>query len=571
MQLPALFGKYELEKFLGGGMSHVFKARDTVLGRTVAVKILTEEGCRDEDVRKRFLAEARMCGNIVHDNIIRIHDYGELDGRPYIVMEFLVGEDLRTAIEKQHTGDLGQKLAIALQAARAIHHVHSLNIIHRDLKPENLHVDTTDRVRLMDFGIAKAPNLHLTREGFAIGTPYYMAPEQVLGKPVTPAADIYGFGIVLYELMTGLKPVSSETVESLFYMILHQPLNLEPLEQAGVPQELISLISRCTAKKPEERPANFDAIIAELEAWQKRVDGGVAPAPAQARPPAPPSQQTPKRNWLPYAAGAGMLLATAAVAVMFLLPGGKTKVEPAKKGEPPKVEPRKAEPEPVLTDKSGAMMVLVPAGPFLSGDPGTAPKTEAVDAFYLDRTEVTVGAWNQFCQKEGCRVENLPADQPVTDVTYWQAEDYCRSLGKRLPKALEWEKAARGTNGFIFPWGNHRDPQLANVADNPGVPRNQLQPAASMENGKSPFQVLHMAGNAWEWVNERRAPGERSLAEFRKKMKPAPAADDSWFSVHGGGYDAPLDFAVAYEYITTPATYRQKSIGFRCAMDVPRP
>src|SRR5215468_3867483 len=100
MQLPVRFGKYELQKFLGGGMSQVYKAVDTVLDRIVAIKILTDEGCRDDDAKKRFLLEARMSGNIIHDNIIRIHDYGEIEGRPFIVMEFLTGEDLRGAIDR---------------------------------------------------------------------------------------------------------------------------------------------------------------------------------------------------------------------------------------------------------------------------------------------------------------------------------------------------------------------------------------------------------------------------------------------------------------------------------------
>ena len=121
MQLPARIGKYELEEFLGGGMSHVYRARDTVIGRTVAVKILTEAGCEDAEAKARFLAEARMAGNIAHDNVISIYDFGEDDQqRPFMVMEFLRGEDLRHAIKNNHTGDLKSKLKIAVQvAARA--------------------------------------------------------------------------------------------------------------------------------------------------------------------------------------------------------------------------------------------------------------------------------------------------------------------------------------------------------------------------------------------------------------------------------------------------------------------
>src|ERR1041385_5256560 len=125
MQLPARIGKYELQEFLGGGMSHVYRAQDTVIGRTVAVKILTEAGCQDAEAKARFLAEARMAGNIAHDNVISIYDFGEDEQhRPFMVMEFLPGEDLRSAIRGGHTGDLSNKLQIALQVARALEYIH---------------------------------------------------------------------------------------------------------------------------------------------------------------------------------------------------------------------------------------------------------------------------------------------------------------------------------------------------------------------------------------------------------------------------------------------------------------
>ena len=137
-------------------MSEVYRARDTVIGRTVAVKILTEEGSADADAKARFLQEARLAGNIDHDNVISIYDFGEDDRhRPYMVMEFLRGVDLRHAIKEGRLGDLQTKLRIALQVARALGYIHSLDIVHRDIKPENIHLTTSGVVKLMDFGIAK--------------------------------------------------------------------------------------------------------------------------------------------------------------------------------------------------------------------------------------------------------------------------------------------------------------------------------------------------------------------------------------------------------------------------------
>ena len=256
-------GKYELEEFLGGGMSHVYRARDTIIGRTVAVKILTEAGCADEEAKTRFLAEARMAGNISHENIIAIYDFGEDDQqRPFMVMEFLRGEDLRHAIRDGHTGDLANKLRIALDIARALAYIHGQKIIHRDIKPENMHITTAGAVKLMDFGIAKTEGLSLTRAGFVLGTPYYMAPEQVLGKEVTDQVDVYAFGILLYELLLGVKPISGDTVERIFYSILNEPIDLAPLKQAGMPQNIVDLVSRCTAKNPEDRPQSFQDVCA---------------------------------------------------------------------------------------------------------------------------------------------------------------------------------------------------------------------------------------------------------------------------------------------------------------------
>lgn len=278
MDLPARIGKYELQEFLGGGMSHVYRAQDTVLGRTVAVKILTESGSADPETKARFLQEARMAGNFSHDNIINVFDFGEEQGRPYIIMEFLRGETLKDAIKGSRTGDLQKKLDIALQLARALEYIHTKKIVHRDIKPDNVHLDTAGRVKLMDFGIAKSQNVALTRVGFTLGTPYYMAPEQVLGQQVTTLVDVYAWGIMMFEMLTGMKPISGESIDKVFQQVLNEPLNLEPLRARGVPDSLVDLIRRCTAKSALERPSGFNVICSELE---RMMDGSGQSLPGQ--------------------------------------------------------------------------------------------------------------------------------------------------------------------------------------------------------------------------------------------------------------------------------------------------
>jgi eukaryotic-like serine/threonine-protein kinase len=308
---PSRVGKYEVEQFLGGGMSRVYRARDSVLGRRVALKILTDAGVADAEAKARFLLEARTASSINHENIISVYDFGEEQGRPFIVMEFLEGESLRNAIRNGRLGSFERRLRIALQVARALDHIHSRKIIHRDIKPENIHiVDAAGKTKLMDFGIAKSEDVKLTRAGFTLGTPYYMAPEQVLGRPLTPQADIYAFGTLLFEMFTGQKVVTGTGVEQIFQQILYEPVNLEPLRALGAPEPLQDLIARCTAKQLVQRPAHLAAVCEELERLIAQVHGfasgqavgrpeqSVVPAPAATAPaatpaPAPISTLTP--------------------------------------------------------------------------------------------------------------------------------------------------------------------------------------------------------------------------------------------------------------------------------------
>jgi serine/threonine-protein kinase len=588
MQLPALFGKYQLEKFLGGGMSQVYRATDTVLGRTVAVKILTDEGCRDEDAKKRFLLEARMCGNIVHDNIIRIHDYGELEGRPFIVMEFLTGEDLRGAIQQGHTGDLKRKLDIALQAARALGYVHKQNIVHRDIKPENLHIDESGRVRLMDFGIAKSANLSLTKTGFAIGTPYYMSPEQVLGKPVTPAVDIYAWSLVLFELLTGQKPVAGETIEVLFFQILHQPLDLTALQAIPeIPPELIHLIQRCASKKPEERPASFDVVIQELEAMLARLNSGmtqtqpfaqtmpygVPAAPAtlvahgqtilqtgqSAQVPSgpsiiPESPATGKKNLVPILAGVAAVIVAGVIGVKVMSNQGSGTADP--KGGAAAVF--------VLPDRytdpmAGAEMILVKEGYFLFDKDA---RKEFFDAYYIDRTEVTKAQWAKYAQAKGLPAPEGDPAEPMVNITIGEAREFAAWAEKTLPTARQWEKAARGSDGRTFPWGNERTGWKANLLGAEGLPPKQVQPA-SAELGVSPLGVLNVAGNVWEFVDERRPPSVEFL-KFLKAQGIHVAAGQEFFTMRGGSFNTPVEAATVYEFAPVLDDARSAELGFRC-------
>ncbi len=529
MDLPSQLGKYEFLEFLGGGMSHVYRAKDTVIGRTVAVKILTPEGVSDQDVKDRFLLEARMAGNISHENVISIFDFGEIEGRPFLVMEFLEGDSLRTLIKEGRAGDTARKLQIAVQAARAIEYIHSRQIIHRDIKPDNIHVNPNGVVKLIDFGIAKMRDLTRTRAGFVLGTPYYMAPEQIRGEALTAQVDVYAFGVLLFELMAGVKLFKADAVEEIFYQILSVPFDFSPLKHAGVSEGLYTLIVQCLDKDSTKRPAGMREVRERLEAI-------IAPA-------APAAALRSKPALILLAAGFAILALIGAVLAWNL-----------------------ARPKPLLPiiETPTGQMVLIPGGPFASGPD---KRQASVPDFYIDKTEVTNAAYAEYCKARGRSLpSNLAGGEdrlPVTNITIDDARDFAAWAGKRLPTMLEWEKAARGLDGRLYPWGDSADVQSVNLNRDAG----NLRPADQGGQDVSPWGIVNMGGNASEFVDQLRTPSPDAVARFAALVTPPPTASEAWYTFRGGSYRLPVTAALTYEWGAIPARFHGPDLGFRCARD----
>ncbi|HEX7349418.1 serine/threonine-protein kinase [Brachybacterium sp.] len=269
-----LEGRYALTSLIAtGGMGQVWKGQDQELDREVAIKVLREEYAGDEGFLKRFRAEARHTAALSHDGIAALYDYGELDGRAFIVMELCPGRPLSDIIE-ENPGGLPEKRVVSLliELARALDAAHSKGVVHRDVKPENVLVDEKNdwSMKITDFGIARSKDqARLTKTGLVMGTAQYLSPEQAMGKQATSLSDIYALGIVGYEMLVGRRPFTgSSQVEIAMAQVKQQPPELPE----AISVDLRRLVMMMLAKAPANRPRSAAAVSRILEAIQRGVE-----------------------------------------------------------------------------------------------------------------------------------------------------------------------------------------------------------------------------------------------------------------------------------------------------------
>ena len=264
MTVPATIGKYEiLEQIGAGGFGAVYKARDPIIKRLVAVKLCTAE---DEQLRKRFFREAEISGNLHDPNIVTVFDSGVEAGAPYLIQEYLDGEDLDRVIRRGDDMPRHERLECLMQVAKGLRYAHRKGVLHRDVKPGNVRLLEGGRAKLMDFGIAtlKSSHTRLTQIGTLVGTVGYLAPEQLRGAKADERVDVFSFGVLAYELLSYERPFKGEDWEEVCRNIIEtEP---EPLGSliSGYPVELIQLVERCLRKDPDERCASFDEVLPVL-------------------------------------------------------------------------------------------------------------------------------------------------------------------------------------------------------------------------------------------------------------------------------------------------------------------
>jgi serine/threonine-protein kinase len=262
MSSDVLAGRYRLEQRLSSTqMAEVWLAHDPVLERRVVVKLLAPEADR-----QRFEREARAVAALAHPNIVQLYDYGNEGGRPYMVLEHAPRGNLADRLrDGEHLPD-AQTRAIAAGIAAGLAHAHAHGVVHRDLKPGNVLFDAEDRAKIADFGIARVHGVDtLTEDGTILGTAAYMSPEQVVGEPARPASDVYGFGILLYRMLTGRLPFEAENALDLAAMQRDVEAPAVRSIRPDAPADLAALATAALAKRPSARPPDGAALLAALE------------------------------------------------------------------------------------------------------------------------------------------------------------------------------------------------------------------------------------------------------------------------------------------------------------------
>ena len=316
-------GRYEILQEIGrGAMGVVFKGRDPLIGRAVAVKTITSAVAENSDLLERFYREARAAGGLQHPNIVTIYELAESGGAPFIAMEYLEGESLEKLIARKPAVSLASKVGYVVQACRALDHAHQHGVIHRDVKPANIVVTREEIVKVVDFGIARLADTSKTQTGMLLGTLAYMSPEQVRGQQANVRGDIWAMGVVLYELLAYQRPFSGENHAALLMSILQ---NEPPSIRQFLPQcpaALERVILKALHKNEKERYPSMEAFLKDVESVNAKLRLGPSASRAPQMPLAKESGQPAATVLLPAPP-----ISPAAGAVPMARPAGRRPVK----------------------------------------------------------------------------------------------------------------------------------------------------------------------------------------------------------------------------------------------------
>ncbi len=631
----------------------------------------------------------------MHEHIIGIRAVIEEDGVFFIIMEYIEGVDLeeliRTSSSTPHIS-LDELIPLTIQLLEALSHAHSKEVLHRDIKPANIMVTKNKQVKVADFGIAKAIyEPKQTKTGLVLGTPYYMAPEQIINRDIDHRLDIYGVGITMYEALTNSTPFEDPDEQLSLHEILRRQIQDPPpaLTTRGVdiPEAIEQVIMKSLAKRPADRFEHCKAFIEALQQAahtaginthkQTKAFAELATSAATSFPPtgeldrsepllppvnqnaAPPTtsappQPPPKRQLSPVIyAILGSVFTLCLVGLIMIFTGRKTtqktpvhpntpstqtspsaprrvtkksalpprKVAPTRPTKQPNTQPRQtfvpprlpaAANPPVETRRppvqrppdgqapterrtpkqtktpptKGGVMSFVPKGPFVRGyqkrkkwGPDYAPNQNiTLPAFWIDTFEVNAAAYRQCVRAGACRhtfgkvlfvkvdiSKKLRGDKPITHTTWHDAKAFCKWAGKRLPTEAEWEKAARGSNGELYPW-QETVVSCARAHFSLCGRGTRRVGEGKRSRGKSPFGVYDMAGNVAEWVAD--------CYDYKAYTKPftlQPKQTGCLYHVlKGGSWKTRKRWKLrSYMRFKEKSRVRREDVGFRCAWSPP--
>ena len=286
--------RYQIIRVLGqGGMGAVYQARDQELERVIALKVIRPELASNPTILQRFKQELILSRHVTHKNVVRIFDLGEAEGTKFITMEFVAGEDLRSALRRQGKFSAREAVAVIQQICRALDAAHTEDVIHRDLKPQNVMLDPQGRVVVMDFGLARSLESSdgMTQTGALVGTLEYMSPEQALGATLDQRSDLFAAGLIFYELLTGKAPYKADTAIASLMKRTHERAIPAAEVDSSVPISLSTIVSRCLERDPKDRYQRAADLLHDLEAWSS--DPTRAPSATSMIASAPPVGNAP--------------------------------------------------------------------------------------------------------------------------------------------------------------------------------------------------------------------------------------------------------------------------------------
>ncbi len=577
-----------------GGMGCVYLAEHLTLRCPVALKTILPFR-DDERGRRLFFREARVCAQIDHPNVVVIHNAGEEDGVPYIIMRHVDGKNLAEYLDDQG-GPLSwaKALSIMRSVARGLSAVHRRNLVHRDVKPSNIMVSFEGRVLLMDFGLVRdASEGSLSATTGVMGTPQYMSPEQCAGVSLDGRSDIFSLGSSLYYLLTRVPPFGLGDTAAVLHRILARQVP-RPVHKVNpaVPQAVSDLVARCMAFDPLHRFQTVDeldhAMRELLQQFSRQSDVSLS-SPSIGGEPADsagslsaslaplelvPLDLSEPSFWKRRAGWIALAVVACVAAIGLIVVSG----DPTMVTQKP-VEPRVDLTGMVLIDAGRAQLGIslenTKAAILASGDAakgvGDFPNAidvyrerfETVRRFWIDKYEVTNRQYAQFLEQTryprtpwpGGKPKPEELDDPVTRVTHDDATAFAKWKGMQLPTRAQWMRAFHGDTSAPFPWGDEYQSGWANVKENKRF--TSISPAtATPQDVSRPFGVVNLAGNVRELLRD---------LEF---VPYTSEVGDHCVIAKGGDFDTRLCEVGGTEIWSLPSG-SDRRVGFRCVYEPP--